>query len=161
MVLAACSEQHDHSMHGNEAGHAHEASQPIGHSDASVQLQDGISVQNAWVRPTVGAQDATGAYLTIDSKQAVALVGVASPVAEIAELHEMKMDGDIMRMRAVQRIDIKPSEPLELKPGGFHVMLMALTSPVLAGQEIELSLQFEKPDGGKIEMPVKAVVGQN
>ncbi|PQJ26435.1 hypothetical protein BSZ31_04815 [Limnobacter sp. SAORIC-690] len=124
-------------------------------------MQDGISVQNAWVRPTVGEQDATGAYLTITSQEPMSLVGVATPAAEIAEVHEMKMDGDIMRMRMAERIEMKAGEPLELKPGGYHVMLMALTAPVEVGQEIELSLQFEKADGSKIEMPVKAVAGQN
>jgi copper(I)-binding protein len=109
----------------------------------------------------VGEQDATGAYLTITSQEPIALVGVATPAAEIAEVHEMKMDGDIMRMRMAQRIQIKAGEPLELKPGGYHVMLMALTAPLEAGQEIELSLQFEKADGSKIEMPVKAVAAQN
>uniref|UniRef100_UPI0039B41482 copper chaperone PCu(A)C n=2 Tax=Pseudomonadota TaxID=1224 RepID=UPI0039B41482 len=69
-------------------------------------------------------------------------------------------DGDIMRMRMAERIEMKAGEPLELKPGGYHVMLMALTAPVEVGQEIELSLQFEKADGSKIEMPVKAVASQ-
>jgi periplasmic copper chaperone A len=109
----------------------------------------------------VGEQDATGAYLTITSQEPMSLVGVATPAAEIAEVHEMKMDGDIMRMRMAERIEMKAGEPLELKPGGYHVMLMALTAPVEVGQEIELSLQFEKADGSKIEMPVKAVAGQN
>jgi periplasmic copper chaperone A len=158
VALAACSEHHDH---GAESGHSHDAPVVAEQAAAPAQVQDGISVQNAWVRPTVGEQDATGAYLTITSQEPMALVGVATPAAEIAEVHEMKMDGDIMRMRMAERIEMKAGEPLELKPGGYHVMLMALTAPVEAGQEIELSLQFEKADGSKIEMPVKAVAGQN
>jgi copper(I)-binding protein len=159
-MLAACSEHHDH---GAESGHSHDTPAVAEQAAASApaQVQDGIAVQNAWVRPTVGEQDATGAYLTITSQEPMTLVGVATPAAEIAEVHEMKMDGDIMRMRMAERIEIKAGEPLELKPGGYHVMLMALTAPVEAGQEIELSLQFEKVDGSKIEMPVKVVAGQN
>ena len=158
-VLAACSEHHDH---GDEAGHMHdEAPAAVEQAVAPSQVQGGIAVQNAWVRPTVGEQDATGAYLTITSQEPLALVGVATPAAETAEVHEMKMDGDIMRMRMAERIEIKAGEALELKPGGYHLMLMALTAPIQAGQEIELSLQFEKADGSKIEMPVKAVAGQN
>lgn len=157
-VLAACSEHHDH---GDEAGHVHGEPAAVEQAAIPSQVQDGISVQNAWVRPTVGEQDATGAYLTITSQEPLALVGVATPAAEIAEVHEMKMDGDIMRMRMAQRIEIKAGEPLELKPGGYHVMLMALSAPVESGQEIELSLQFEKPDGSRVEMPVKALAGQN
>ncbi|MEQ9106135.1 MAG: copper chaperone PCu(A)C [Limnobacter sp.] len=158
VLLAACSEHHDH---GDAAGHAHDTLAGVEQPVAPSQVQDGISVQTAWVRPTVGEQDSTGAYLTITSQEAVALVGVATPAAEIAEVHEMKMDGEIMRMRMAERINIKAGEALELKPGGYHVMLMALTAPIEAGQEIELSLQFEKPDGSKIEIPVKAVAGQN
>ena len=158
VALAACSEHHDH---GAESGHSHDAPVVAEQAAAPAQVQDGISVQNAWVRPTVGEQDATGAYLTITSQEPMSLVGVATPAAEIAEVHEMKMDGDIMRMRMAERIEMRAGEPLELKPGGYHVMLMALTAPVEVGQEIELSLQFEKADGSKIEMPVKAVAGQN
>lgn len=158
VLLAACSEHHDH---GADAGHMHDAPAAVEQAAAPSQLQDGIAVQGAWVRPTVGEQDATGAYLTITSQDDLTLVGVATPAAEIAEVHEMKMDGDIMRMRMAERIEIKAGEPLELKPGGYHVMLMALTAPVTAGDELELSLQFEKADGSKIEMPVKAIAGQN
>lgn len=158
VVLAACSEHHDH---GEEAEHMRDATASVEQASGPSQVQDGIAVQNAWVRPTVGEQDATGAYLTITTQEPLTLVGVATPAAEIAEVHEMKMDGDIMRMRMAERIEIKSGEALELKPGGYHLMLMALTAPIEAGQEIELSLQFEKADGSKIEMPVKAVAGQN
>jgi copper(I)-binding protein len=158
LVLAACSEHHDH---GAESGHSHDAPAVVEQSTTPAQVQNGVSVQNAWVRPTVGEQDATGAYLTITSQEPLTLVGVATPAAEIAEVHEMKMDGEIMRMRMAERIEIKAGEPLELKPGGYHVMLMALTAPVEAGQEIELSLQFEKADGSKVEMPVKAIAAEN
>lgn len=158
VLLAGCSEHHDH---GEEAGHEHDTQAVEEQAAVPSQVQDGIAVQSAWVRPTVGEQDSTGAYLTITSQEAIALVGVATPAAEIAEVHEMKMDGEIMRMRMAERIDLKAGEPLELKPGGYHVMLMALTAPIEAGQEIELSLQFEKPDGSTIEMPVKAVAAQN
>lgn len=157
-LIAACSENHDH------AGHAEKTSDTAAVVDAvsaPSQVQDAIAVQNAWVRPTVGEQDATGGYLTITSQESMALVGVASPAAEISEVHEMKMDGDIMRMRKIERIELKAGEPLELKPGGYHLMLMSLTSPIQAGQEVELSLQFEKADGSKVEMPVKALAGQN
>ncbi len=114
VALAACSEHHDH---GAESGHSHDALVVAEQAAAPAQVQDGISVQNAWVRPTVGEQDATGAYLTITSQEPMSLVGVPTPAAEIAEVHEMKMDGDIMRMRMAERIEMKAGEPLELKTG--------------------------------------------
>jgi periplasmic copper chaperone A len=156
--LSACSERHDHAEAPSQKNE-----QPVENVQGATpaQVQQGITVLNAWVRPTVGEQDATGAYLTINSEEAMSLVGVASPAAEIAEVHEMKMEGDVMRMRMAPRIEIRPGESLELKPGGYHVMLMALTGPVNVGQEVELSLQFEKPDGSRLEMPVKVVAAQN
>ena len=79
-----------------------------------------------------------------------------SAVAEIIEVHEMKMDGDVMRMRRAEKLNLEPGQPLALKPGGFHLMMMALPAPIAEGQEVELVLNFEKPDGSKIDMPIKA-----
>jgi len=73
VALAACSEHHDH---GAESGHSHDAPVAVEQASTPAQVQNGISVQNAWVRPTVGEQDATGAYLTITSEEPLALVGV-------------------------------------------------------------------------------------
>lgn len=115
-------------------------------------------MSNAWVRPALAEQDATGGYLTIQSSEKLALVGVSTPVAEVAEVHEMRMDGDVMRMRMLERLDIEPGKALELKPGSNHLMLMALKGAVEAGQQVDLNLLFEKPDGTKIDMPVKATV---
>ncbi|HEX4917663.1 MAG TPA: copper chaperone PCu(A)C [Limnobacter sp.] len=155
LALVGCSENHDHGHAHDHAPAATEQSAPA--QATAPQVQDGIAVTGAWVRPTVGEQDATGAYFTVNSEQPLTLVGVASPAAEVVEVHEMRMDGDVMRMRKADRLAVIPGEALELKPGGYHVMLMALTAPVETGQEIELSLQFEKPDGSTLEMPVKAV----
>ena len=154
VVLTGCSDPHDHAP--TAAG-----SDTAADVQPAAQSQDGIVVQQAWVRPTVGEQDATGAYMTITTDKPMALVGVASPAAEISEVHEMRMDGDIMRMRMADRIELSPGVPLELKPGGYHVLLLALTAPIDGGQEIELSLQFEQADGSKLEMPVTAVAAMN
>jgi copper(I)-binding protein len=157
--LAACSEHRNQDT--SQSDKVHDEQSAPKEAAISSQIQDGILVQNAWVRPTIGEQDATSAYLTITSPKDLTLIGVSSPIAKIAELHEMKMEGDIMRMRMAERIEIKSSEALELKPGGFHAMLMALTTPIVAGQEIELSLHFEQLDGSKIEMPLKVFARQN
>ncbi len=155
-VLLGCSDPHDHVSQATTDGDASTVT-----IQTAGQSQDGIVVQQAWVRPTVGEQDATGAYMTITADKPMTLVGVASPAAEISEVHEMRMDGDIMRMRMAERIELSPGVPLELKPGGYHVMLMALTGPIDSGQEIELSLQFEQADGSKLEMPITAVAAMN
>lgn len=122
------------------------------------QVQDGVTVKNPWVRAALAEQDATGAFMTIESTQPVTLVGVESPAAQVAEVHEMKMDGDVMKMRQIESLAIAPGQPGELKPGSYHIMLMALNGPVTPGQDLELLLKFKTADGKAIDMPVRAQV---
>ncbi|HEY1059737.1 MAG TPA: copper chaperone PCu(A)C [Limnobacter sp.] len=148
--FTGCSKHDEHT--------ASTASAAVVATPADAQTQGPVTVSNVWVRPALAEQDATGGYLTIQSTEKLALVGVSTPLAEVAEVHEMRMDGDVMRMRMLERLNIEPGKPLELKPGGNHLMLMALKGAVEAGQQVDLNLLFEKPDGTKIDMPVKATV---
>ncbi|MGV3571982.1 MAG: copper chaperone PCu(A)C [Ramlibacter sp.] len=106
-----------------------------------------VAVDGAWARPSVQGQSGTGAFMTLTAREPVSLVGVATPVAGVAELHEMRMDGDVMRMRAVGVIDLAPGKPLELKPGGYHLMLMDLKAPLAAGTQVPVSLRFRDAKG--------------
>lgn len=105
-----------------------------------------IEVKSPWVRGTVAGQKTTGAFMEVSSKSGVTLVGVSSPVAGIAEIHEMKMDGGIMRMRAIPRLDVPAGKPVSLAPGGYHVMLMDLKQQVKKGDSVPLTLQVESKD---------------
>ena len=115
-----------------------------------------VSVKDAWVRATVAQQKSTGAFMQLSSAKPVRLVAVSSPVAGIAEVHEMKMDGGVMKMRAVEALDVAAGQPVELKPGGFHVMLMELKSPIKDGDSVPLSLVFEGADKKRETVEVKA-----
>ena len=107
-----------------------------------------VEVKNAWARATVQGQMATGAFLTLSTQTEYTLVAVSSPVAGVTELHEMKMDGDVMKMRAVEGgLKLFPGKPLELKPGGYHVMLMDLKMPLRKDTTIPLSLVFRDAKG--------------
>ena len=121
---------------------------------APVQVQ----VQDAWARATVAGQSATGAFMTLTAPVATRLVGVSTPAAGVAEVHEMKLDGDIMRMRAVDALALPAGQSVVLKPGGYHVMLMDLKAPVKAGDSLPLTLVFEGPKGQRHTQDVKAVV---
>jgi len=115
-----------------------------------------VDVSNAWVRGTVPAQTASGAFMTLHAHEAAKLVGVSSP-AGTAELHEMAMDGNVMRMRAVQSIDLPKMQNVDLKPGGYHVMLTGLKGQLKAGDTVPITLRIEQ--GGKvIEKQVNAQV---
>src|SRR5690606_35058032 len=82
-----------------------------------------VEVRGAWVRPAVPGQSGTGGYMVLRSAQAAALVGVRSPVAASAEVHEMRMDGDVMRMRAIPSLPLPAGQDVALRPGGHHLML--------------------------------------
>jgi len=102
-----------------------------------------VDIQNAWVRATVQGQKATGAFMTLTSKEGGKLVGVTTPVAGVAQVHEMKMDGGVMKMRALSAgLDLEPGKPLTLSPGGFHLMLMDLKLALKADTTIPLTLIF-------------------
>ncbi len=115
-----------------------------------------VEVKDAWVRTTVQGQKATGAFMKITAKEGAQLVGASSPVAGVAEVHEMKMDGNIMKMRAVPVLDIPAGQTVELKSGGYHVMLMDLKSPLLKDSSVPLTLVFKDAKGveEKVELNV-------
>lgn len=102
-----------------------------------------ISVTGAWARATMPGQPVSGAYMQIQSDADARLVGASSPAVPRVEIHEMKMDGDVMRMREVKAIDLPRGKTVSLQPGGFHIMLMNLPKPIAAGDVIPLTLVVE------------------
>ena len=111
-----------------------------------------VDVKDAWVRSTVPGQMGTGAFMKITAKTGAKLVGVSSPVAGVGEVHEMKMDKDIMRMRAVPALDLPAGKTIELKPGDYHVMLMDLKQPLLKDSKVPLTLMFKDAKGVQTRM---------
>jgi hypothetical protein len=117
-----------------------------------------VDVSGAWVRGTVSGQTTTGAYMELKSVQGAVLVGAESPIARRVEIHEMKMDGDVMRMRAMPRLPIPAGKPVALRPGGVHVMLTGLKRPLSKGERIPLKLKIETPDKKLATVDVEAEV---
>jgi copper(I)-binding protein len=126
-------------------------------SSASVLAAD-VEIKNPWVRGTVSGQQATGAFMEITSKSGATLVGASSPSAGVTELHEMKMDGGVMRMRAIPRLDLPAGKPVALGPGGYHVMLIQLKQPLKKGDRVALTLQIEGKDRKVEAVQVEAEV---
>lgn len=106
-----------------------------------------ISVTDAWARATMPGQKVSGAYMQIKADADARLLSVSSPAIPRVEVHEMKMDGDVMRMREVKEISLPKGKTVSLEPGGFHLMLMNLKQPIAAGETIPLTLVVES--GGK------------
>ena len=115
----------------------------------SVQIRDG------WVRSTVPGQKGSGAFMKITAKESVQLTGVSSPVAGLAEVHEMKMEGDVMKMRAVPVLELAAGSTVELKPGGYHLMLMDLKQSLIAGSTVPVTLVFRDGKGSDTRVEVK------
>jgi copper(I)-binding protein len=117
-----------------------------------------VSVTDAWVRGTVAGQKATGAFMQLKSPADTTLVDAASPAAKIVEIHEMKMEGGMMKMSAVDRLPLPAGKAVELKPGGYHVMLLDLVAQLKEGDTVTLKLTFEDKSGRKQTQEVKAQV---
>ncbi len=117
-----------------------------------------VSVKDPWVRATVPAQKATGAFMQITSAQDARLVEVSSPVAGVVEVHEMAMEKDVMKMRAIKGLDLPAGKSVELKPGGYHVMLMDLKEQMKEGATVPVTLVIEGKDKKRSTIEVKAPV---
>jgi hypothetical protein len=109
------------------------------------------TISGAWVRPPMGADSPAAGYLTIvnSSDQPDALVSVSSPAAGSVEIHETTTDtSGMMGMQPVDRVEVPAGGTVRLEPGGFHLMMMALTQPLEVGSTVELDLMFER--AGKV-----------
>ena len=118
-------------------------------SSPVVVVDEPVKVSKAWVRNTVPGQKGSGAFMTLTARTGTRLVGLASPVAGVAEVHEMKMEGDVMRMRALPALELPAGTAVELKPGGYHIMLMDLKQPLIVGSSVPVTLIFK--DGKGVE----------
>lgn len=104
-----------------------------------------VQVSNAWSRATPGGATTGAAYLTLASPAGDTLTGITTPAAKTASVHEMAMDGAIMRMRQVSAgLSLPPGQPVTLQPGGYHIMLEGLKAPLQKGQTLPLHLIFAK-----------------
>jgi copper(I)-binding protein len=125
---------------------------------AQAQTTAPVKVEGAWARASVQGQSGTGAFMKITAAQALTLTGVASPAAGVAEVHEMKMEGDVMKMRPIAGLELPAGRTVELKPGGWHVMLLDLKAPLKPGSSVPLTLLFKDARGGQASMQLQVPV---
>ncbi|WP_050465285.1 copper chaperone PCu(A)C [Herbaspirillum autotrophicum] len=116
-----------------------------------------VTIADPWVRATVPAQKATGAFMQMTSTTNVKLVAAQSPVANVVEIHEMKMDNNVMKMRQITGLDLAAGKMVELKPGSYHIMLLELKQQVREGDAVPVSLVFEDQNKQRQTVDVKAV----
>jgi copper(I)-binding protein len=123
-----------------------------------------VKIEGAWARATVQGQKATGAFMQLTAAQTTRLVAVSTPVAGLAEIHEMKMEGSVMQMRAVPALDLPANRAVDLKPGSYHLMLMDLKTPLPKDSSVALTLTFRDAKGvetkQQLSVPVTTTVPQ-
>ncbi|CAN5904565.1 copper chaperone PCu(A)C [soil metagenome] len=116
-----------------------------------------VTVNDAWVRATVSQQTVTGAFMQLNSAQDVRLIEVRSPVAATVEMHKMEMVDNVMKMRALTELDLPAGKTVELKPGGYHLMLIDLKAQVKEGELIPITLVIEGKDKKRQTIALKAM----
>jgi copper(I)-binding protein len=128
-------------------------------SAVATSLHAEVTVKEPWVRATVSTQKATGAFMTLTSDRDVRLVSAQSPVAGVVELHEMSMEGNVMKMRALPHgLDLQAGKAVDLKPGGYHFMLLDLKQPVSEGGTVPINLTMEDKTGKREFVKINAMV---
>jgi copper(I)-binding protein len=115
-----------------------------------------VEVKDPWVRATVAQQKSTGVFMQLTAKADTRVVEARSPIAGVTQIHEMAMDKDVMRMREVKGLALPAGQAIELKPGGYHVMLLDLKGQVKAGDVVPLTLVLEGKDGQRSALEIKA-----
>jgi periplasmic copper chaperone A len=116
-----------------------------------------VSVSNPWARATVPGQTGAGVFMTLSASAGARLLSASSPVAGFGQVHEMRMEGDIMKMQALKDgLELPAGKTVELKPGSYHVMLMDLKTPLRKDSTIPLTLVFIDAKGleSKVELTV-------
>jgi hypothetical protein len=116
------------------------------------------TVKDPWVRGTVPQQKATGLFAQITSTSGGRLVSASSPLAQVAEIHEMAMEGDVMKMRAVAGLELPAGQAVALEPGGYHLMLIDLKRALKAGDRVPVTLVIEGRDGKRESVAFTAPV---
>lgn len=117
-----------------------------------------VTVQNAWARASVPGQSGSGAFMTLTAREPLSLVGASTPVAGEAAVHEMRMDGDVMRMRPMPSLPLPAGQPVELKPGGYHLMLTDLKATLKPNTRIPLTLRFRDAKGAESTLQLSVAV---
>jgi periplasmic copper chaperone A len=117
-----------------------------------------IRVENAYTRATVPGQQVAGGFMKIENKGAAdQLISASSPVSGEVQLHEMTMDGNVMKMRQVKEVVVPAGATVELKPGGLHLMFMNIKAPLTAGDTVPVKLKFAKAGEVEVRMPVNTI----
>lgn len=117
-----------------------------------------VDVGSPWARVVLQGQASSAAYMTLTAREPLTLTGATTPAAGIVEVHEMWMDGDVMKMRARETVALPAGQPVSFRPGGYHFMLMDLKAAFRPGTTVPMTLQFRDAQGKARELAVSVPV---
>lgn len=126
-------------------------------SGAALAQNNDVQITKAWARATPAGAQTAAAYVTVESPAGDRLTGASTPAAQKADIHEMTMDGNVMKMRQVDGVDLPAGKAVSLKPGGYHIMLTSLAKPLKEGESFPLTLDFAKAGTKQVEVSVEKV----
>ena len=123
-------------------------------SSCATAAAEGIEVHDAWIRPA--AKGGNGAvYFVIRSAATDEIISISSDEAAAVEMHESRMNGDVMEMRQLESVPLAAGEEVTFEPGGMHVMLVGLKQDLKAGDEIQVTLHFKNYQDILLPVPVQ------
>ncbi len=135
--------------------------QPLPPGGNTAGPADGVRAERPWARATAPQQKVGGAYVTLTSPADDRLLGASSPAAGRVEVHEMRMDGNVMRMRELaDGVPLPAGKAVAFAPGGYHIMLMDLKQPLAAGQTVSVRLRFQNAPPLDLQVPVAPIGAQ-
>ena len=122
------------------------------------QTSQDVAISGAWVRATSLGQEVGAGYMTLTSTEDTTLLNAEASVAGSVEIHSMTMNNGVMKMRMLENLELKAGKPVDLAPGGFHLMLFDLKSPLKEGEKVEFKLHFKTAKGERVQtiiVPIK------
>jgi copper(I)-binding protein len=117
--------------------------------------ETGIEVREAWMRPAAQGENGAVYFVIHNNSPTEELVGVSTPAAEAAEVHESRMSGDVMQMHPLETVPLPAGAEVAFAPGGLHIMLIRLKKDLQIGEEIEVTLHFKNVEDLKVLVPVQ------
>ncbi len=127
-------------------------------ASAAIHAEEAVTIAHPWVRATAPGQRVASAYLEISSAAPSKLVAASSPVAGSVELHSMRLENGIMKMRQLESLELPAKQTVKFEPGGLHIMLLALKRPLKLGDKIPLRLTLQRADGSTTVVEAQAEV---
>ena len=128
----------------------------VGKANTAI-VAGGLVIKNAWVQEGPPSQKVTAAFMLIENHSAneVSLVAAKTSAARVTEIHNTVVENEVMRMRKVDKLVVPANGSVELKPGGYHLMMIGLSKPLAEGDKVQFTLEFSDSEKKTLTIPVK------